>query len=70
MQVVDFAPLVSRLNTSCRGALENAAGTCLSRTHYEITVEHLMARLLEDPQGDVQLIEEPQRCLLLFGRQR
>jgi type VI secretion system protein VasG len=56
MQVVDFAPLVSRLNTSCRGALENAAGTCLSRTHYEITVEHLMARLLEDPQGDVQLI--------------
>ena len=56
MQVVDFAPLVSRLNTSCRGALENAAGTCLSRTHYEITVEHLMARLLEDPQGDIQLI--------------
>ena len=56
MQVVDFAPLVSRLNTSCRGALENAAGTCLSRTHYEITVEHLLARLLEDPQGDVQLI--------------
>ena len=46
MQVVDFAPLVSRLNTSCRGALENAAGTCLSRTHYEITVEHLLARLL------------------------
>ncbi len=56
MQVVEFAPLVSRLNTSCRGALENAAGTCLSRTHYEITVEHLMARLLEDPMGDVQLI--------------
>lgn len=56
MQVVDFAPLVSRLNTSCRGALENAAGTCLSRTHYEITVEHLMARLLEDPMGDIQLI--------------
>ena len=56
MQVVDFAPLVSKLNTSCRGALENAAGTCLSRTHYEITVEHLMARLLEDPQGDIQLI--------------
>jgi type VI secretion system protein VasG len=56
MQVVEFAPLVSRLNTSCRGALENAAGTCLSRTHYEITVEHLMARLLEDPMGDIQLI--------------
>lgn len=56
MQVVEFKPLVNRLNTSSMGALENAAGTCLSRTHYEITVEHLMARLLEDPMGDVQLI--------------
>lgn len=56
MQVVEFKPLVNRLNTSSMLALENAAGTCLSRTHYEITVEHLVARLLEDPQGDVQLI--------------
>ena len=56
MQVVDFKPLVSRLNTSCRTALEIAAGACLSRSHYEITVEHFFVRLLEDPQGDVQLI--------------
>lgn len=56
MQVVEFKGLVDRLNPSCRDALENAAGTCLSRMHYEITIEHLLAKLLEDPRGDLQLI--------------
>jgi type VI secretion system protein VasG len=56
MQVVEFKGLVDRLNPACRDALENAAGTCLSRLHYEITVEHMLAKLLEDPRGDLQLI--------------
>ena len=56
MQVVEFKGLVDRLNPACRDALENAAGTCLSRMHYEITVEHMLAKLLEDPRGDLQLI--------------
>lgn len=56
MQIVDFKLLVGRLNASCVGALENAAGLCLNRTHYEITVEHLLLKLLEDPMGDIQLI--------------
>ena len=46
MQVVEFKGLVDRLNPACRDALENAAGTCLSRMHYEITVEHMLAKLL------------------------
>ena len=56
MQVVEFKGLVDRLNPTCRDALENAAGTCLSRMHYEITVEHMLAKLLEDPRGDLQLV--------------
>ncbi len=56
MQVVEFKGLVDRLNPACREALENAAGTCLSRQHYEITIEHMLAKLLEDPRGDIQLI--------------
>lgn len=56
MQVVEFKGLVDRLNPVCREALENAAGTCLSRQHYEITIEHMLAKLLEDPRGDLQLI--------------
>ena len=56
MQIVEFKSLVSRLNPTCRDALENAAGLCLNRTHYEITIEHMLVRLIDDPSGDVQLI--------------
>lgn len=56
MQIVEFRSLVERLNPACRDALENAAGLCLNRTHYEITIEHLLVRLLDDPSGDTQLI--------------
>ena len=56
MQIVEFRSLVERLNPACRDALENAAGLCLNRTHYEITLEHLLVRLLDDPNGDIQLI--------------
>lgn len=56
MQIVEFKSLVERLNPTCRDALENAAGICLNRAHYEITIEHMLVRLLEDPRSDVQLI--------------
>lgn len=56
MQVVEFKGLVDRLNPECRQALENAAGTCVSRLHYEITIEHMLFRLLDNPSGDIQLI--------------
>lgn len=56
MQIVEFKPLVDRLNPTCRDALENAAGICLNRAHYEITIEHMLVRLVEDPRSDVQLI--------------
>lgn len=56
MQIVEFKSLVERLNPSCRAALETAAGTCLNRTHYEICIEHLLVRLLDDARSDIQLI--------------
>lgn len=56
MQVVDLKSLVARLNPICRAALENAAGNCLSRTQYEITVEHLMLRLMDERDGDLHWI--------------
>ena len=56
MQIVEFKSLVSRLNPTCRDALENAAGICLNRTHYEITIEHMLVRLIDDPRCDTQLI--------------
>src|SRR5262249_16291090 len=56
MILVDLKSLVSHLNSYCTKSLEWAAGTCLSRTHYEITVEHLLAGLMEDQRSDIPLI--------------
>ncbi|MBC7777158.1 MAG: hypothetical protein H7246_17130, partial [Phycisphaerae bacterium] len=56
MLTVDIKNLLNRLTPHCTRALEGAAGLCVSRTHYEVTVEHLLAKLLEEPQGDLPLI--------------
>ena len=56
MLLVDIKPLLKRLNPYTTRALEGGIGLCLSRTHYEVTVEHLLAKLLEDPQSDVPLM--------------
>ena len=53
---VDLKSMLKRLNPTCTRALEGAAGLCVSRTHYEVMVEHLMLKLAEDPHGDVQAI--------------
>jgi type VI secretion system protein VasG len=53
---VDIKSLLGRLNPYCTRSLEAAAGLCVSRTHYEVAVEHMLAKLLEDPQSDIPLI--------------
>ena len=56
MITVDIKTLLGRLNTFCTRALEGAAGLCVSRTHYEVTVEHVFAKILEEPQSDMSLV--------------
>jgi type VI secretion system protein VasG len=56
MITVDIKSLLGRLNAYCTRCLEAAAGLCVSRTHYEVTVEHLLAKLMEDPQSDLPMI--------------
>ncbi len=53
---VDIKSLLGRLNSCCTRSLEAAAGLCVSRTHYEVTVEHFWMKLLEEPQSDLTLI--------------
>jgi len=53
---VELKPLFARLNTFSTKALENAAGLTLARTHYEISLEHMLRQLLEDPNADVTRI--------------
>ncbi|WP_454063417.1 type VI secretion system ATPase TssH [Candidatus Nitrospira salsa] len=53
---VSMKSLLSRLNETCRASLEGALGLCLSRTHYEVEVEHLLLKLLETPSTDLDHI--------------
>jgi type VI secretion system protein VasG len=56
MITVDIKSLLERLNSYCTRCLEGAAGHCVSRTHYEVTVEHVISKLLEEVQSDLPLI--------------
>ncbi|MBN1106461.1 MAG: AAA family ATPase, partial [Deltaproteobacteria bacterium] len=53
---VDMKSLIMRLNPFCTNALQAAAGLCVSRTHYEVTVEHFLSKLLEEPRSDVPIM--------------
>jgi type VI secretion system protein VasG len=56
MATIDLKSLVGRLNEPCRRALEGAAGLTLSRTHYNVEIEHWLTKLLDVPDGDVAAI--------------
>lgn len=53
---VNLKSLVGRLNDVSRGALEGAAGLCLSRTNYDVEIEHILAKLLEQDDTDLHKI--------------
>ena len=53
---LDLKALLKRLNPYCTRSLENAAGMCVSRGNYEVTLEHLLLKMIEDPSRDFQLI--------------
>lgn len=54
MVQIDLRSLVGKLNDTCRETLESAAGLCLSRTHYDVEVEHWLVKLLE--KSDTELL--------------
>jgi type VI secretion system protein VasG len=53
---VNLKSLVARLNETCQSALQGAAGLCLSRTNYDIELEHLWVKLLEVSDTDLTKI--------------
>ena len=53
---VNLKSLVGRLNDTCRASLEDAAGLCLSRTNYDVEIEHLLMKLLERDETDLHKI--------------
>ena len=53
---VSLKALIGKLNDTTRSTLEGAAGLCLSRTHYDIEVEHFLVKLLDVADSDAARI--------------
>ena len=53
---VNLKSLIGKLNDTMRGALEGAAGLCLSRTHYDVEIEHFLMKLLDSSSDDLACI--------------
>lgn len=53
---VSLKALIGKLNDTTRTALEGAAGLCLSRTNYDVDVEHLFMKLTEANDSDLTRI--------------
>jgi type VI secretion system protein VasG len=53
---LNLKALIAKLNDPSRAALEGAAGLCLSRTHYDIEIEHFLTKLLDSSSGDFAAI--------------
>jgi type VI secretion system protein VasG len=56
MAVSNLKTLIGKLNATCRGTLESAAGLCMSRTHYEVDLEHFLIKLLDLKDTDFHKI--------------
>ncbi len=56
MAFANLKALVGKLNTTCRRGLEGAGGICLSRTNYNVEIEHWLIKLLEPADTDLTRI--------------
>ncbi len=69
MLTVEPRSLLKRLSPTCTRALEAAAGSCLTHRHYEVTVEHLLVALLDDPESDLRAALETLRVDVNLARE-
>ena len=49
---ISLKSIVSKLNDTTRKALEDAAGICLARTHYNVEIEHFLTKLMDATESD------------------
>ena len=56
MVPLNLKELISKLNDTCRRSLEGAAGLCLSRTNYNVEIEHWLLKLLESSDIDLAVL--------------
>ncbi|HQT63790.1 MAG: ClpV1 family T6SS ATPase [Acidocella sp. 20-57-95] len=56
MVAIDLKSLIGRLDDHCRRALESAAGLTMSRSHYNVELEHWLIKLSEGTDTDIAAI--------------
>lgn len=56
MAALNLKSLVSKLNSTTTRALEAAAGLCLSRSNYNVELEHWFFKILETPRTDLHSV--------------
>lgn len=56
MITVDLKSLIGKLSPYCTRTLEAAAGMCVSRGNYEVTIEHFLLKCLDDANADIQVL--------------
>lgn len=56
MDAQNIKALIGKLNGTMTKALEAAAGACIQRSHFEISVEHVLLKLLDNPRSDVSVM--------------
>ena len=53
---VNLRGLIAKLNAPTRNGIEAAAGICLSRTNYDVEIEHFLIKLLDASDSDLAAI--------------
>ena len=53
---IDIRTLLGRLNPECKRAMEQAAELCVQQTHYNVDIEHLLMKLVDNEAPDLRLV--------------
>jgi type VI secretion system protein VasG len=53
---LNLKSLIGKLDDAPRSALEAAAGLCVSRTHYDIEIEHYLLKAIDSSDNDIAFI--------------
>ncbi len=58
MVEIDLKKLFEKLSSCCRVSLESAISLCMTRTNYNVELEHLIFKLIDDRESDfVRILE-------------
>ena len=53
---LNLKSLIGKVNDATRTTLEAAAGLCVSRTHYDIEIEHFLLKAIDSSDNDISYI--------------